>query len=301
MIKHNDLIQNVNMKYNQLSKGQKLLANYILTNYEKAVFLTAAKLGKIVGVSESTVVRFATVLGYDGYPKFQRALEELVKNKLNSVQRMEVTVDRIDHNNVLKSVLLSDSEKLRITAEECSEKIFNEAVDTILGAKNIYIIGIRSSASLASFLFFYFNIIFEHVKLVNSNSTSELFEQLYRIDEKDAIIGISFPRYSRSTLKAMEFSRKRNARIITITDSEGSPMTNYTSCNLLARCDTVSIVDSLVAPMSIINALVVAVYMKKQKEIVATFESLEEIWKEYKVYGSDTDMGVSNVREGKDE
>ncbi len=282
-----DLVKNINDKYNSLSKGQKLLANYILNNYDKAVYLTAARLGKIVGVSESTVVRFATILGYDGYPKLQRALEEMAKNKLNSVQRMEVTFDRINKDNILKSVLHSDAEKIRLTAEEIDEEAFKNAIEMLLHAKKIYIIGIRSSAPLASFLSYYLGLIFDHVVMIQSNSTSELFEQLYRISEEDVLVGISFPRYSRSTLKAMEFASNRNAKLISITDSNASPMTKYCDCNLLARCDMASIADSIVAPLSVINAIIVGVCQQKQEEVVSTFASLEEIWNEYQVYRYD--------------
>lgn len=289
----NDLVKNINNRYNTLSKGQKLLANYIINNYDKAVYLTAAKLGKIVGVSESTVVRFATILGYDGYPKLQRALEEMAKNKLSSVQRMEVTFDRINKDNVLKYVLHSDAEKIRLTAEEIDETAFSQAIETLLHAKNIYIIGVRSSAPLASFLSYYLGLIFEHVKLIQSSGASELFEQLYHIGEEDAIIGISFPRYSRSTLKAMEFATKRKAKSIAITDSYASPMTRYSQCNLIARCDMASVADSIVAPMSVINAIIVAVCQQKQEEVVSTFASLEEIWNEYQVYRKDDDGNQS--------
>lgn len=282
-----DLVKNINNKYNSLSKGQKLLANYILNNYDKAVYLTAAKMGKIVGVSESTVVRFAMILGYDGYPKLQRALEEVAKNKLNSVQRMEVTFDRINKESILKSVLHSDAEKIRLTAEEIDEEAFKNAIEMLLHSKKIYIIGTRSSAPLASFLRYYLGLIFEHVVMIHSNSTSELFEQLYRIGEEDVLVGISFPRYSRSTLKAMEFASTRNAKLISITDSYASPMTKYCDCNLLARCDMASIADSIVAPLSIINAIIVAVCEQKHEEVVSTFASLEEIWNEYQVYRYD--------------
>jgi DNA-binding MurR/RpiR family transcriptional regulator len=296
-----DLVKNINNKYNSLSKGQKLLANYILNNYDKAVYLTAAKMGKIVGVSESTVVRFAMILGYDGYPKFQRALEEMAKNKLNSVQRMEVTFDRINKDNILKFVLHSDAEKIRLTAEEIDEEAFKNAIEMLLGAKKIYIIGIRSSAPLASFLSYYLGLIFEHVVMIHSNSTSELFEQLYRISEEDVLIGISFPRYSRSTLKAMEFASNRNAKLISITDSYASPMTKYSKCNLLARCDMASIADSIVAPMSIINAIIVGVCQQKQKEVVSTFASLEEIWNEYQVYRYDEEGNQTTPEENNNE
>lgn len=298
MNKQIDLLSKINYNYSHFSKGQKLLANYILNNYEKAVFLTAAKLGKTVGVSESTVVRFATLLGYDGYPKLQRALEEMVKNKLNSVQRMEVTFDRINRNNLLKSVLHSDAEKIRITSEEIDEDAFGVAVDTLLEAKTIYIIGVRSSAPLASFLSYYFNIIFENVRLINTNSASDLFEQLHRLSKDDVIIGISFPRYSRSTVKAIEFANTRGSHIITITDSYDSPLTTHSQCNLIARSDMASVVDSLVAPLSIINALIVAVFLRRQDQVVDTFASLEEIWSEYKVYRGDDEVAADKKDEG---
>ena len=270
-----------------MSKGQKLLADYILKNYDKAVFLTAAKLGKVVGVSESTVVRFATQLGYQGYPGFQKALEELVRNKLNSIQRMEVAYGRISQSEILASVLQSDIEKIKLTLANMDQNAFELAVDTILNAKRIYVVGIRSCAPLANFLSFYLNLIFDNVTSVHTNSSSEIFEQLIRIGAEDVIIGISFPRYSMRTLKALEFASNRKAKVITLTDSVHSPMTLYSSCNLIARSDMASIVDSLVAPLSVVNALVVALCMKKQKDVIATLETLEQIWDEYQVYSSD--------------
>jgi DNA-binding MurR/RpiR family transcriptional regulator len=270
-----------------MSKGQKLIATYITDNYDKAVFLTAAKMGEIVGVSESTVVRFATCLGYKGYPEFQKALEEMVRTKLNSVQRMEVTYGRITQSEILQTVLSSDADKIKSTLEKIDHAAFELAVDTILDAKNIYIIGIRSCAPLASFLAFYCNLMFENVHLVTTNSSSELFEQMLRINEADTIIGISFPRYSMRTLKALEFANNRNAKVITLTDSVHSPMNLYSSCNLIADSDMASIVDSLVAPLSVINALIVALCMKKQKEVAGTLTTLEDIWDEYQVYEND--------------
>jgi DNA-binding MurR/RpiR family transcriptional regulator len=270
-----------------MSKGQKLLANYIADYYDKAVFLTAAKLGETVGVSESTVVRFAMTLGYKGYPEFQKSLEELVRNKLNSIQRMEVTYGRISQSEILQSVLQSDAEKIKNTIERIDSNAFEIAVDTILAAKNIYVVGIRSCAPLASFLSFYLNLIIDNVHLLQTSSSSELFEQMVRIDQDDVIIGISFPRYSMRTLKALEFANKRNAKVITITDSVHSPMNLYSSCNLIADSDMASIVDSLVAPLSVINALIVALCMKKQKEVAKTLTMLEDIWNEYQVYEND--------------
>ena len=283
----NDLLNRINAKYSTMSKGHKLLATYITDNYDKAVFLTAAKMGETVGISESTVVRFATSLGYKGYPDFQKALEELVRNKLNSVQRMEVTYGRISQSQILETVLQSDRDKIKTTLEKIDADAFDLAVDTILQSRKIYIVGIRSCAPLAQFLSFYLNLIFEDVRLLRTSSASELFEQMIRISEQDAIIGISFPRYSMRTLKAMEFANNRNAKVITLTDSVHSPMNLYSSCNLIARSDMASIVDSLVAPLSIINALVVALCMKKQKEVMNTLETMEQIWNEYQVYSND--------------
>ena len=283
----NELIGRIEAKYEKMSKGQKRLAEYVKENYDKAVFLTAARLGEIVGVSESTVVRFATQLGYRGYPEFQKALEELVRTKLNSIQRMEVTYGRISQGEILTSVLQADIEKIKLTMGSMDQEAFEMAVDTILKAKRIYVIGIRSCAPLASFLSYYLQLICEDVTLVNTNSSSEIFEQLIRIGQDDVVIGISFPRYSMRTLKALEFANNRNAKVITLTDSVHSPMNLYSSCNLIARSDMASIVDSLVAPLSVINALVVALCMKKQKEVVATLETLEKIWDEYQVYSKD--------------
>lgn len=283
----NELTNRINQKYSSMSKGQKLLATYISDNYDKAVFLTAEKLGKVVGVSESTVVRFATYLGYKGYPEFQKALEEMVRNKLNSIQRMEVTYGRIEQSRILEAVLTSDAEKIKSTLDTIDQDAFELALDIILNAEHIYIIGIRSCAPLASFLAFYFNLIFDNVHLLQTNNSSELFEQMVRISEKDVIIGISFPRYSMRTLKAMEFANNRSAKVITLTDSVHSPMNLYSSCNLIANSDMASIVDSLVAPLSVINALIVALCMRKQSEVAKTLEMLEDIWDEYQVYEND--------------
>lgn len=292
----NELLIRMEEKYAKLSKGQKRLADYVRENYDKAVFLTASKLGEVVGVSESTVVRFATQLGYKGYPGFQKALEELVRTRLNSIQRMEVTYGRISQPEILATVLQSDIEKIKLTLAGIDQKAFELAIDTILHVEKIYVIGIRSCAPLASFLSFYLNLICENVVLVNTNSSSEIFEQLIRINEKDVIIGISFPRYSMRTLKALEFASNRKAKVITLTDSVHSPMNLYSSCNLIARSDMASIVDSLVAPLSVINALVVALCMKKQTEVVSTLETLEKIWDEYQVYSGDELNHVSDMR-----
>lgn len=290
----NELLARLEEKYPKLSKGQRRLTDYIRQNYDKAAFLTAAKMGEAVGVSESTVVRFATQLGYKGYPEFQKALGELVRTKLNSIQRMEVTYGRIEQSEILTNVLHSDIEKIKQTMDSIDQHAFEMAVDTIINAKKIYIVGIRSCAPLASFLAFYLNLIFDNVVTVNANGSSDIFEQIIHIDEEAVVIGISFPRYSMRTLKALEFASNRKAKVITLTDSVHSPMTLYSSCNLIARSDMASIVDSLVAPLSVINALVVAVCMKKQKEVINTLGKLEEIWDEYQVYSRDELNPVDN-------
>ena len=283
----NELLARLDEKYPKLSKGQRRLTDYIRQNYDKAAFLTAAKMGEAVGVSESTVVRFATQLGYKGYPEFQKALGEMVRTKLNSIQRMEVTYGRITQSEILTNVLHSDIEKIKLTMESIDQQAFEMAVDTIINAKKIYIVGIRSCAPLASFLAFYLNLIFDNVVTVNANGSSDIFEQIIHVDEEAVVIGISFPRYSMRTLKALEFASNRKAKVITLTDSVHSPMTLYSSCNLIARSDMASIVDSLVAPLSVINALVVAICMKKQNEVINKLGHLEEIWDEYQVYSRD--------------
>ena len=283
----NDLTNRINERYSSMSKGQKLLAAYITDNYDKAVFLTAAGLGEVVGVSESTVVRFAAQLGYKGYPQFQKALEELVRSKLDAVQRIEVTYGRISRSKVLESVLKSDIERLKGPLQKIDEHVFELAAETILSARRIYVIGIRSCAPLAQFLAFYLNYIFDNVILLHTNSSSELFEQMVRISREDVIIGISFPRYSLRTLKALEFANNRSAKVITLTDSVHSPMNLYSSCNLIAESDMSSIADSLVAPLSVINALIVALCMRRQEEVAKMLETLEQVWDEYQVYEND--------------
>lgn len=283
----NDLSSRINEVYGKLSKGHKLLAAYITDNYDRAAFLTASKLGEAVGVSESTVVRFATHLGYKGYPEFQDALQDQVRGKLDSMQRMEVTYGRIGQSKILEAVLKGDEEKIHSTLEKMDQNAFELAVDSILQAKNIYVIGLRSCAPLASFMAFYLTMMFENVHLLQTNSANEIFEQMLRIGKEDVMIGISFPRYSMRTLKALEFANNRSAKVITLTDSVHSPMNLYSSCNLIAESDMSSIVDSLVAPLSVINALIVALCMKKQREVAGTLEELEDLWEEYQVFGND--------------
>ena len=279
-----DILTNIQNDIHAFSKGQKKIAAYILSNYDKAAFMTASRLGVTVGVSESTVVRFATELGYDGYPHLQRALQEMIRNKLTSVQRMEVAGDRMGGRDVLQTVLHADTDMIRVTLDEIDRDAFQGAVDALMGAKRIYILGVRSSSALASFLGFYFNLLFENVTLVHTNSVSEIFEQVLRVGPGDVLFGISFPRYSKRTLSAMKYARDRGARVIALTDSQLSPLARVADHVLLARSDMASFVDSLVAPLSVINALIVAVGMSRRDEIEQTFNKLERIWEEYDVY-----------------
>ncbi len=292
-----DLITKINENYGKMSKGQKLLANYIIDNYDKAVFLTAAKLGEIIGVSESTVVRFASFIGYKGYPEFQQSLEELVRTKLNTSDRIEITNGGIEQNGVLRSVLSSDALKIKNTMENIDEAAFENAIETLINARRIYVVGLRSCAPLASFLAFYLNMIFDNVINLQTSSTSELFEQMIHITDKDCIIGISFPRYSMRTLKALEFANNRLANVITITDSIHSPMNLYSSCNLIAESDMHSIVDSLVAPLSVINALIVELCNRKQSDVAETLDMIENVWSNYQFYENDEiDMVEDSIK-----
>ncbi|MFZ5989772.1 MAG: MurR/RpiR family transcriptional regulator [Bacillota bacterium] len=279
-----DLIKKIQSSMPGFSKGQKLIANYIINHYDKAAFMTAARLGDEVGVSESTVVRFANEIGFDGYPKLQKVLRELIKSKLTSVQRIEVSSSRINEENILKSVLQSDMEKVKVTLEEIDQTSFNNIVDSILNAKMIYILGVRSSSALASFLGFYFNLIFDNVRLVHTTSVSEMFEQIIHAAEGDVILGISFPRYSKRTINAMKFGKRQGATVVAITDSLDSPLAENSDYILTARSDMASFVDSLVAPLSVINALIVAVGMRRKQHVYDTFGRLEKIWDEYNVY-----------------
>ncbi|MBQ2708783.1 MAG: MurR/RpiR family transcriptional regulator [Clostridia bacterium] len=283
-IKTPDLLTQIEQRMPKFSKGQKQIAAYILAHYDKAAYMTAAKLGALVGVSESTVVRFALELGLDGYPELQHSLQELIRTRLTALQRIEITNDRIGDADLLEKVLVSDIDKIKRTLEEIDRTSFNDAVDALIGAKMIYIIGMRSSSSLANFLYFYLNLIFPHVRLVRTTSGSEIFEQILRISEEDAIVGISFPRYSKRIINAMEYAKSQGAHVIALTDSASSPIAAHADDVLLAKSDMASFVDSLVAPLSIINALIVAIGKKKQDEVAATFEKLENIWDEYEVY-----------------
>jgi DNA-binding MurR/RpiR family transcriptional regulator len=282
--KTGDLLKLIKQKSHAFSKGQRQIAAFILEHYDKAAYMTAAKLGALVGVSESTVVRFAIELGFDGYPDLQNSLQVLIRTKLTTLQRIEITNDRIGDSDLLEKVLNSDVDKIKRTLEEIDREGFNRAVDATVAAKKIYIIGMRSSSSLASFMYHYFNLIFPNVCLVRTTSGSEIFEQLLRISKDDVIIGISFPRYSKRIINALEYAKKQSAHVIAITDSISSPLAAQADELLLAKSDMASFVDSLVAPLSIINALIVAIGKKKQSEIADTFQKLENIWDEYDVY-----------------
>ncbi|MBE6936851.1 MAG: MurR/RpiR family transcriptional regulator [Ruminococcaceae bacterium] len=280
--------QSLNERLNEVSihfsKSQRALANYIVEHCDKAAFLTANKLGEAVGVSESTVVRFAVRLGYEGYPEMQRAVQELIRNRLTAVQRLDVTASLLEEQNVLRSVMREDIDRISTTLNHVDPAVFDDAVHRILSAKRIYIIGLRSSSALAEFLYFYFNLIFDDVRILTSSSSSVLSEQLLRAEKGDAVIGISFPRYSRMTVDALEYAHSRGADVIAITDSPVSPLQQHADCALYAESDTASFVDSLVAPMSLINALVVAAGMHRREALRQVFGDLENIWDKYEVY-----------------
>ena len=270
-----------------MSKGQKKIAAFIMESYDKAAFMTASELGKKVGTSESTVVRFASEIGFKGYPELQKELQQLIKSKLTAVQRIEVSSSIIGDNDILSTVLSGDMELIRQTAEETSKEDFENSVDAINKAKRIYILGVRSSAALASFLAFYFNLVFENVVLVDTSSNSEMFEQMFRIDENDVCIAISFPRYSKQTVNALRFIHDRKATVISITDTAQSPMAPFSDYLLVAKSNMASVVDSLVAPLSLINALIASVTLSKKDDVYSNFNKLESIWDKYQVYEKD--------------
>lgn len=278
-----DLMRSIQVKFPRLSKGQKLIAEYILKHYDKAAFMTAAKLGSSVGVSESTVVRFANELGFSGYPKLQKSLQELIKNKLTTVQRIELSNDFITQENALKGVLKADMENIRATLEKINHKTFEDVVNSLFKAKKIYIIGLRSSSALAEFLAFYLNLILDNVKVV-AYGVSDIFEQMLNVSEEDVVIGIGFPRYATRTIEALAFAKSRNADVVAITDSLLSPLAARADYTLIAQSNMASFVDSLVAPLSVINALIIAVGLREKEKISKTFSTLENIWEEYQVY-----------------
>lgn len=286
---NNGIMALLQEKAPEFSKGQKKIARYIMESYDKAAFMTANRLGRNVGVSESTVVRFAVDLGFDGYPSMQKAMQEMVLNRLTSVQRMEVANDRMGDQDVISMVIHADIEKLRQTEETVDRDEFSACVNSILKAKRIYILGVRSVAPLATFLGHYLNYMFNNVHVVTGYSTGEMFERIVGVNSEDVVIAFSFPRYSASTTKAAKYCRSAGATVVGFTDSALSPLGQCCEHVLVAKSDMVSLVDSLVAPLSVINALIVAVASKREKEIARTFENLERIWEEYHVYEKQAD------------
>ena len=280
----NDILDILKERQPTFSKGQRLIAKYIMEDYDKAAFMTANRLGKTVGVSESTVVRFAVDLGFDGYPSMQKAMQEMVLNRLTSVQRIEVANNRFGDQDVVSMVMHSDMEKLRQTGEKLSREEFNAAVQAILNARRVYILGVRSAAPLAEFLGYYLNYMFNNVHTITGCGTSEMFEKIVGMDSKDVVIAFSFPRYSSATTKGAQYARSTGATVIGITDNRESPLGLSSDHVLCAKSDMVSLVDSLVAPLSVVNALIVALASRRQKELQRTFESLERIWDQYNVY-----------------
>ena len=279
-----NLLHQLSERMSAFSKGQRQIAAYILEHYDRAAYMTASKLGAVVNVSESTVVRFADELGFGGYPELQRALQELAKTHLTAAQRMEVADNLLDRDHILEKVLLGDAEKIRHTLEGMDKAAFYTAVERIGGARNIYILGSRSSASLAGFLNFNFRMMFDNVRNVEVNSGSEMFEQILDIGKDDVLIAISFPRYSKRTVRAVQYAHHAGANVVAITDSEKSPIAADCDQLLTAHSDMASFVDSLVAPLSIINAMVAAVSMSRHEQVAARLRRLEEIWDEYDVY-----------------
>jgi DNA-binding MurR/RpiR family transcriptional regulator len=279
-----DILALLETSSGSFSKGQKRIAQYLTESYDKAAFMTASKLGQTVGVSESTVVRFAVELGFEGYPEMQKAMQEMVLGRLTSVQRMEVAHDRIGNQDILSMVLQSDMEKLRRTGETVERKEFQAAVDAILNARRIYILGVRSVAPLANFLGYYLNYMFDNVQIITASGSGEMFEKIVGIESSDAVVAFSFPRYSTTTAKGAQYCRSTGATVIGITDSRLSPLGQNCDHVLVTKSDMVSLVDSLVAPLSVINALIVALASRREKAIAKTFGELEHIWEEYHVY-----------------
>lgn len=277
-----EMIRQLNQSGKRLSKGHRRIVEYIIEHYDKAVFMTASKLGEKVGVSESTVVRFASALGYEGYPQLQRALQELVRHRLTASQRFEM-VRSVDQDEVLRTVLKADMQNLRNTIEEVDYEAFHQVIEMLLNARNIYIMGIRSAAPLAQFMGYYLHFIFDNVRVVGEN-TNDVFEQISRINAKDVLFGISFPRYSRRTLNAMAFAKERGAQVVALTDGPRSPLREVSSICMTARTDMASFVDSLAAPLSLINALIVALGLRRKEQLSEHFQFMEGIWEEYGVY-----------------
>ncbi len=277
-----DIIRRLNQSGKRLSKGHRRIAEYIVAHYDKAVFMTASRLGENVGVSESTVVRFAAALGYEGYPQLQRSLQELVRHRLTAVQRFEMSSE-IDRSAVLRTVLKADMQNIRTTIEEIDAAAFEDVVQRMLSANTIYVMGLRSAAPLAQFLGYYLHYIFDNVHLVSTGSP-DVFEEIARVRKEDLFIGISFPRYSTRTLESMRFAKSKGAQVVGITDGPMSPLMEVAHVCLTAQTDMASFVDSLAAPLSVINALIVSLGLHRREELSEHFKQLESIWDANKVY-----------------
>ena len=284
-----NVLQTIRSGMDGFSKGQKRIAAFILDNYDRAAFMTAARLGETASVSESTVVRFAAQLGYDGYPEMQKALQELIRGKLTSIQRIEASGHQINGSDIAGSVMQRDMETIRNTIERMDRTEFDLAVEKLMGAKHIYLLGVRSSSFLAGYLNFYFHLIFENVTLVQSSAAGEIFDQMLRIGPGDVLVGISFPRYSKMAVNAVRFARDRGADVIAVTDSKMSPLYKMASASLLVSSDMISFVDSMAAPVSLLNALIMAVGQQKSAETAENFSELERVWSRYGIFGYEED------------
>ena len=284
-----NVLQTIRSGMDGFSKGQKRIAAFILDNYDRAAFMTAARLGETASVSESTVVRFAAQLGYDGYPEMQKALQELIRGKLTSIQRIQVSRDQMSGADILGSVMQRDMNSIHTAIESVDRAAFDQVVDRLLTASHIYLMGVRSSAFLAGYLNFYLHLMFKNVTLVQNAAAGEIFEQLSQIGPGDVLVGISFPRYSQMAIHAVEYARDRGANVVAITDGQMSPLYRMATVSLLVRSDMISFVDSMAAPLSLLNALIVAVGRQKNEEVSGTFSQLENVWSKYNIFGKTED------------
>jgi DNA-binding MurR/RpiR family transcriptional regulator len=289
MSRNPNIINIIQSNYAKMSKGHKIIAEYIINNYDKAAFMTAAALGSNINVSESTVVRFANALGYSGYKELQRELQEVIKNKLTTVQRLSLAEDYVKGSNSLVKIMQSDIDNIKKTMNEIDLSSIRKATELLINGNQIYVIGLRSSAFLAGYLCFYLNFLFSNVKLISAGP-NDVFEQLVKAEKGDVVIGLTFPRYSKKTIEALDYARRRRCSIISITDSLLSPAASLSDVNLVARSDMISFIDSLVAPMSLINAFIIALSNEKKKDITTYFEELENIWKTYNIYDGNNNI-----------
>ncbi|MFZ7120443.1 MAG: MurR/RpiR family transcriptional regulator [Eubacteriaceae bacterium] len=281
-----DIIQKLKNDYVNLSKSHKLIADYLLLNYEKAAFMTASRLGEMTGVSEATVVRFANNLGFDGYPKFKRALQNIIKTKLTTIQRIDMSQKKLNNRCLIKNILNSDIDNIRYTLEEFNEINFERVVDLVVNANNIYIVGFRTTTILTEYLGYYLNLILDNVKVIN-NGVGDIYEQTIRAKEGDLVIGVSFPRYSAKTYETIEYLKEKGLNIVAITDNEMSPITKLCEYYLIAKSNIISFVDTLVAPLSLLNALIIAVGLRNEDKTKKIFNELEKVWAEHYIYAKE--------------